>query len=99
MKRREFVKTIPAAALVSTGVSVRPEDAEAASTSVAMSDPQSSSGSPQGFSVANPNLDDLGVHDSIHCDQFGIDSEGKPIADNLTGTGSDVSLKSREGRA
>ena len=27
-----------------------------------------------------------------HCDQFGIGPDGKPVADNLTGTGSDVEV-------
>ena len=36
---------------------------------------------------------DPGAYDTIACDQFGIDAEGNPIADNLTGTGSDAGLK------
>ena len=96
MKRRELIKTVPAVALVSTGAFIRLEDANAATAPAAAPDPQSSSGSSKGFSVANPNLDDLGAHDSIHCDQFGIDFEGKPIADNLTGTGSDAGLKEHD---
>ena len=41
-------------------------------------------------------LSDLGAYDPVHCDQFGIDHEGKPIADNLTGTGSDAGLKEHD---
>ena len=96
MKRREFVKTIPAIALVSTVACVRPEDAEAASAPTAAPGSQSSSDSPKSFSVSNPNLDDPGVHDFVHCDQFGIDSEGNPIAEGLTGTGSDAGLKEHD---
>jgi predicted aconitase len=38
-------------------------------------------------------LSDPSAYDHVHCDQFGIDHEGKPIADHLTGTGSDAGLK------
>jgi predicted aconitase len=96
MKRREFVKTIPAVALVSTVASITPEDAEAQSASSAAPAPQSSSGSSEGFSVANPTHDDPGAHDHVHCDQFGIDAEGNPISDSLTGTGSDAGLKEHD---
>ena len=41
-------------------------------------------------------LNDPGAYDTIHCDQFGLDHEGKPIADNLTGTGSDAGLKAHD---
>jgi hypothetical protein len=37
--------------------------------------------------------DDPGAYDTVHCDQFGVDHEGKPIADDLTGTGSDAGPK------
>jgi len=36
---------------------------------------------------------DPGAYENVQCDQFGIDYEGNPIADNLTGTGSDAGLK------
>ena len=39
---------------------------------------------------------DPGAYDGIHCDQFGIDHEGNPVADNLTGTGSDAGLKKHD---
>ncbi len=98
MKRREFVKIIPAAAVVSTaGASFMPKDALAASTPAAAPDPQSLSENPKGFSVADPTThDDPGAYDHVHCDQFGVDSEGNPIADSLTGTGSDAGLKAHD---
>ena len=95
MKRRDFVKTIPAVALLPAAVASLAE-AEAASAEVAKAGPQSSSGSSKGFSVANPTDGDPGAHDHVHCDQFGIDYEGKPIADGLTGTGSDAGLKEHD---
>jgi predicted aconitase len=50
----------------------------------------------EGFSVENPRHDDPGAHDHVHCDQFGIDYEGNPVADGLTGTGSDAGLKEHD---
>ena len=44
----------------------------------------------------DPTHDDPKAYDGVHCDQFGIDPEGKPIADNLTGTGSDAALKEHD---
>ena len=41
-------------------------------------------------------LRDPSAYDGIHCDQFGIDQDGKPIADYLTGTGSDAGLKEHD---
>jgi hypothetical protein len=96
MKRREFIKMIPAAALVSAGACAKPEAAETASAAAATPGPQSSSGSSKGFSVPNPSRDDPGAYDHVHCDQFGIDYEGNPIADSLTGTGSDAGLKEHD---
>ncbi|MGI9586568.1 MAG: aconitase X, partial [Acidimicrobiia bacterium] len=44
--------------------------------------------------VALPNRqDDPASYDAVSCDQFGVDSEGKPVSDQLTGTGSDAGLK------
>ena len=96
MKRRELIKTIPAVALVSTGAIIRLEDTHAATAPVAVPDPQSSNGSSKGFRVANPSLEGPGAHDTVHCDQFGIDPEGNPISDSLTGTGSDAGLKAHD---
>ena len=50
----------------------------------------------QGFKVTNLVEDDHGAHDHVHCDQFGIDYQGNPIADHLTGTGSDAGLKEHD---
>ena len=41
-------------------------------------------------------FDDPGGYDHVYCDQFGIDHEGNPIADGLTGTGSDAGLKEHD---
>jgi hypothetical protein len=41
-------------------------------------------------------LSDPGAYDTVQCDQFGLDHEGKPIAENLTGTGSDAGLKEHD---
>ena len=96
LKRRDFVKAmtaVPATAVLMTRASLLPDKAEAAPG------PQSSSGSterPQGFSVQNPNMDDPGAHDVVHCDQFGLDADGSPISDSLTGTGTDAGLKSHD---
>jgi len=92
IKRREFVSIMPAVALGSTIGCTLPmsEDTSVVGTD---SDLQSSKSKSKGFSVSNPNLDDPGSHDVVHCDQFGIGHDGKPISDNLTGTGSDTGLK------
>ena len=84
MKRRDVLKTIPLATL---GV------AYACNSPISVEDASSSVQKPENFSVANPNSDNLSAHDHVHCDQFGIDRNGKPIANNLTGTGSDAGLK------
>ncbi len=98
MKRREFVKTIPVVALATAGASIKPEDAEAAAAQAAEPALDSSSDSPKGFSVADPTThDDPGAYDhNVHCDQFGVDYEGNPIGDSLTGTGSDAGLKEHD---
>ena len=95
MKRREFVKIIPAVALVSTGACGKLEDSAAVSAPATGS--QSLSDNPKGFSVADPTSHgDPGAYDVVHCDQFGVDSEGNPISDSLTGTGSDAGLKKHD---
>jgi len=38
-------------------------------------------------------MKDPSEYDHVQCDQFGIDHEGNPISDSLTGTGSDAGLK------
>jgi predicted aconitase len=37
-----------------------------------------------------------GAYEHPHCDQFGIGPDGKPIADNLTGTGSEATVKEHD---
>ena len=98
MKRREFIKILPAAAMLPAVVTTTAKGAEAAGEQPSSGSPGGSGSSEQsqGFGVSNPNLDDPGVHDFVHCDQFGIDSEGNPIADHLTGTGSDAGLKEHD---
>jgi len=98
MRRREFIKIIPAAAMLPAVVATTVEGAEAAGEQPSSGSPGGSGSSEQsqGFGVSNPNLDDPGAHDFVHCDQFGIDSEGNPIADHLTGTGSDAGLKEHD---
>ena len=96
MKRREFVKTLPAAVVVTAAACSPTGDAVAVDTPVPAPDPQSSSGGTKGFSVANPNTDDPGAHDSVHCDQYGVDEDGNPISDSMTGTGTDAGLKSHD---
>ncbi len=96
MKRREFVKIIPAAAVVTAAACSPTGDAVAVDTPVPAPDPQSSSGGTKGFSVANPNMDDPGAHDQVHCDQYGVDEDGNPISDSMTGTGTDAGLKSHD---
>jgi len=98
MRRREFIKMIPAAAMLPAVVSRNAESAAAAGEPSSSENPVGS-GSPersQGFSVSNPTHDDPVAYDHIHCDQFGIDAEGNPIADGLTGTGSDAGLKKHD---
>jgi predicted aconitase len=96
MKRREFVKTIPAVALVSSTACARTEDAGASPPPAAATVTDTSSGGTKGFSVSNPNMDDPGAHDTVHCDQFGVDEHGNPISDSMTGTGTDAGLKSHD---
>ena len=99
MKRRDFVKTLPAAAIV-TGVGCsRPENAVAVDAPPPA--PQSSGGGGTGeatsFKVAGSTFDDPNDHHkNMYCDQFGVDADGNPISDSLTGTGSDAGLKSHD---
>jgi hypothetical protein len=39
---------------------------------------------------------DPGAYEHPHCDQFGIGPDGKPVADNLTGTGSDAAVAAHD---
>ena len=101
MKRREFVKTLPAAAVVAAAACSRTDEAVAVDTPVPAPAPQSSSGGSgssqqKGFSVLNPSLDDPAGYEPINSDQFGIDRDGKPTSNKLTGTGSDAGLKEHD---
>jgi hypothetical protein len=89
MKRREFVQTIPAAALLTTGTGI---------PSLVVADSHAAEGKKtKGFKVDDSSFDDPGAYDkSMHCDQFGIDADGNPISDSLTGTGSDAGLKEHD---
>ncbi len=60
MKRRDFVKTLPAAAVVTVAACSPTGDAVAVDAPAPASAPQSSSGSskPKGFSVADPTTHD-----------------------------------------
>lgn len=46
--------------------------------------------------VAPSFKDDPSAYEAPHCDQFGIGPDGKPVADNLTGTGSDAAVKAHD---
>jgi predicted aconitase len=99
MNRREFLKTIPAAALLPAAASVTAKDAEAAGA-LSSSDSSAARGSSprraEGFRVADTTYGEPGAYDVVQCDQFGIDYEGNPISDGLTGTGSDAGLKEHD---
>jgi predicted aconitase len=88
MKRRDFIKAIPVAAVIPAVAWHAEAGAEAKKAASAKP--------PKGFRVADPKSGDPTAYDGIHCDQFGIDEDGKPIADNLTGTGSDAGPKAKD---
>ena len=45
------------------------------------------------MSTGTPDITaDPGAYDVPHCDQYGIGPDGKPVADDLTGTGSDAKV-------
>jgi predicted aconitase len=98
MKRRDFVKTIPAAAAVTAVPLALPRDTFALDTPLPVTLPQADGGTggTKGFRVANLNTDDPGAYDQVHCDQYGVDQDGNPISDSLTGTGTDAGLKSHD---
>ena len=95
MERRDFIKTIPAAAMLPIIGNELAENAGAVETAQAKATRQSAGGGAgggqsKGFRVRDKTYKDAGAYDGVHCDQFGVDQDGKPIADNLTGTGSDA---------
>jgi predicted aconitase len=96
MNRRDFLKTVPAVALLPAAASVVARDAEAADAKSSSDSSAARGSSPrqaESFRVADETYDDPGSYDLVQCDQFGIDYEGNPISDGLTGTGSDAGLK------
>ena len=97
MKRRDFIKTVPAAAMLPVVSHGLAEDAGAVEPAQAKATKQSAGGEQSnGFRVNNKTYKDASAYDNVHCDQFGIDSEGNPIADGMTGTGSDAGLKEHD---
>ena len=99
MKRRKFIKTISAAVALPAVGSVFVGGAQAGEAKP--SSDSSAGGSvsappPKGFRVADMTYDDPKAYDGIHCDQFGIDQDGKPISNKLTGTGSDAVPKGKD---
>jgi len=85
MERREFLKTISAVAMLPALYTLTGEITEATGAQ-----------SPKSFRVADTTYDDPGAYDGIQCDQFGVDQDGKPISNNMTGTGSDAGLKEHD---
>jgi predicted aconitase len=106
MKRRNFIKTISAAAVLPAAGNLLVGGAQAADAKSASAKSSSggSTGGATGSERARPKVlritdktfDDPGAYDTgVHCDQFGIDVDGNPIADSLTGTGSDAAPKGK----
>jgi predicted aconitase len=97
MNRRQFIKRSTMAAAAATLLPLQTAKAAGEKSS---SDSSAAGGSSRqkakGFRVADTAYDDPGAYDGVHCDQFGIDPEGKPIADNMTGTGSDAGPKEHD---
>ena len=91
MKRRAFVKTASTAAILPV---ISGEIATGAGP--AEQPDNGASGQSKGYSVDGNANQDAGAYEHIHCDQFGIDFEGNPITDGLTGTGSDSGLKKHD---
>ena len=98
MKRRDFIKTSTGGSAAARRQSMnwpRMLAAVEAARRRPPSHPQSGEQS-KGFRVNDKTYKDAGAYDNVHCDQFGIDSEGNPIADGMTGTGSDAGLKEHD---
>ena len=98
-KRRQFLKTIPAVALLPTLFTGTGKIAEAASANSSSGSSAAGSSSPRqykSFGVPDKTYDDPKAYDGIQCDQFGVDQDGKPISNNMTGTGSDAGLKEHD---
>ena len=98
MERRDFCKGL--AVVPATGVLLSVPGCAPAPDGTQNGGAQQGASAQQGFKVgrtiqANQSLD-AAAYDHVHCDQFGIDYEGRPIADHLTGTGSDAGLTSHD---
>jgi len=86
MKRRDFIKAVPAAAVLPVVANQMAVDASAAAPAQANAEQTASrkTGRSKGFRVNDKTYKDAGAYDGVHCDQFGVDSRGNPIADSLT---------------
>ncbi|NDR57919.1 aconitase X [Aliiruegeria sabulilitoris] len=97
MKRRDLIKSLPATALLPAALGANIAGAQ---TTTAEAPGGSSGGGgantaaprprPQVYRVSSEGFDDPAAYEGIWCDQVGVDADGNPIADNLTGTGSDA---------
>jgi len=89
MKRRDFVKSAAVVPVAAVPGVIMTESAIA-----------QGSGAEQKVATAAPKVRVLehqaDAYDHTHCDQFGIGPDGKPIADYLTGTGSDAAVKEHD---
>ena len=90
MERRDFIKAIPAAAMLPIISNELAENAGAVETAQAKVTKQSASGGAggeqsKGFRVRDKTFEDAGAYDHVHCDQFGIDPDGNPIGAGLFG--------------
>ncbi len=88
MKRRDFIKTATSAAALPVAVGLTIEGSQSAHA-------QPSTASARRIRNA-AGTDDPSAFDHVHCDQFGLDAEGRPVADNLTGTGSDIASSAHD---
>ena len=93
MKRRDLLKSVPATVLLPTALGSIAGNVIASDKKTAGSGGGDGSQRPpaQFFRTTDKTLGDLDAYEGLACDQFGVDGDGKPVADNLTGTGSDAS--------
>ena len=95
MKRRDLLKSVPATVLLPTALGSFAGNVIASDKQAAGSGTTGDSAGPrrppaQFFRSTDKTLSDLRAYEGLACDQFGVDGDGKPVADNLTGTGSDA---------
>jgi len=86
MKRRNFVKSLPAVVAI---------PALAGSTAAA-EETKKVAKAAKGVRPVSPKGGDPAAYDGLQCDQFGIDDDGKPVSNKLTGTGSDAAPKGKD---